>query len=338
MNRYHPEKGLVEFILGITFEIWERGHVERINEYYDADAKIFALSGLIHGAAGMIEGTRRMLEAFPNRLLLADDVIWSGSPEEGYYSSHRVVSPMTNAGPTAYGPPTGKRVRTLTIADCVVEGARITREYLLRDHYSLVQQLGIDPRRAAVQMASERGADCRRWIDGEIARLVRGSRPANGLPLPSPHEDTRGFAQCVIQNLWEAKNDAVSETAYADYAVAYRSPVELYSGRDSIAAHYARLRQAISGCNVSIDHVARQPVDGDGLRIAARWCVAGTHTGDYLGISATGRPVFVLGATHWRIVGGRIATEWTVFDRLGVMCQLVEPTAASKPAASTGDG
>lgn len=327
MTRYHPEKGLVEFILGITFEIWESGRVERINDYYAADVRVFALSGLIHGAGGMIAGTRRMLEAFPDRLLIADDVIWSGSPEEGFYSSHRVLSPMTNTGPSAYGPPTGKRVRTLTIADCIVEGGRITREYLLRDHFSLVQQLGVDPRRAAEQMASERGAETERWIEGEIARLARSGGTAQGVPLPSPQADAPGFARRVIESHLGVNSKAalnvVLDTAYARYAVMHRSPVELYSGRDSIKAHYAQLRRALSGCNVSIDHVAWQPVDRDGLRIAVRWCAAGVHTGDYLGIPATGRPVFVLGSTHWRIVGERIATEWTVFDQLGVMAQLV---------------
>ena len=323
MTRYHPDRGLVEFILGITFEIWECGRIERINDYYAADVQVFALSGLIHGAGEMIAGTRRMLEAFPDRLLLADDVIWSGSPKEGYYSSHRVLSPMTNTGPSAYGPATGKRIRTLTIADCVVEGGRITREYLLRDHYSLVQQLGIDPRRAAEQMASERGADTERWIEGEIARLVRSSRTAKGLPLPSPQAGPRGFARRVIESHLSAKSEAVSDAAYTRYAVMYRSPVEFYSGRDSIKAHYTQLRQAISGCNVAIDHVAWQPVDRDGQRVAVRWCAAGVHTGEYLGISATGRSVFVMGSTHWRIVGERIAMEWTVFDQLGVMAQLV---------------
>ncbi|MYF69705.1 MAG: ester cyclase [Proteobacteria bacterium] len=323
MTRYHPDQGLVEFILGITFEIWECGRVERINDYYAADTQVFALSGLIHGAGGMIAGTRRMLEAFPDRLLLADDVIWSGSPAEGFYSSHRVLSPMTNTGPSAYGPPTGKRVRTLTIADCIVEGGRITREYLLRDHYSLVRQLGVDPRRAAEQMASERGAGTERWIEGEIARLSCGSGTAKGLPLPSPQADPSGFARQVIDSHLGANSDAVSNAAYASYAVMYRSPDELYSGRDSIKEHFAQLRQAISGCNVSIDHVACQPVDRDGLRIAVRWCAAGAHTGDYLGIPATGQSVFVLGSTHWRIVGEHIAMEWTVFDQLGVMAQLV---------------
>lgn len=323
MTRYDPDRGLVEFILGITFEIWECGHTERIRDYYDADAQIFALSGLIRGARGMIEGTRRMLEAFPDRLLLADDVIWSGSPEEGYYSSHRVVSPMTNTGPSAYGPPTGKLIRTLTIADCIVEGGRITCEYLLRDHYSLVRQLGVDPRRAARQMAGERGPDCERWIEEEIARLARGGGPVNGLPLPSPDADARGFARRVIESHWAGRGEAVPEAAYARYAVMYRSPVEFYSGRGFIEPHYAQLRQSFSGCSVSIDHVARQPVDGDGLRIAVRWSVAGVHTGDYLGIPATGRPVFIPGSTHWRIVGDRIAMEWTVFDQLGVMAQLV---------------
>ena len=323
VNRYHPDQGLVEFILGITFEIWERGRIERIKDYYAADAEIFALSGLVRGAGGMIAGTRQMLAGFPDRLLIADDVIWSGSPDAGYYSSHRIISPMTNSGPSAYGPPTGKRVRTLTIADCIVEGGRITREYLLRDNYSLVQQLGVDPRRSAEQMASERGPECERWIEAEIARLARGSTTVDESPLPSPHADTRGFARRVVEGHWAANGGAVPEAAYARYAVMYRSPAELYSGRDSIKAHYAQLRRAVSGCRVSIDHVARQPVDGDGLRIAVRWCAAGAQTGDYLGIPPTGRPVLILGSTHWRIVGERIAMEWTVFDQLGVMAQLV---------------
>jgi hypothetical protein len=33
--------------------------------------------------------------------------------------------------------------------------------------------------------------------------------------------------------------------------------------------------------------------------------------------------VFLLGGTHWRIENGRIAVEWTVFDGLGVLSQLV---------------
>ena len=83
------------------------------------------------------------------------------------------------------------------------------------------------------------------------------------------------------------------------------------------------MRNAISVAGASVDHIAVQP-GGDGCQnVAVRWTVAGTHSGDFLGMPASDKPVFVLGVTHWRIVGGRIAVEWTVFDSLGVMAQLV---------------
>jgi predicted ester cyclase len=90
-----------------------------------------------------------------------------------------------------------------------------------------------------------------------------------------------------------------------------------------VKKHYAELRSAIRLSGVTIDHVAVQPADSEGLQVAVRWTVAGTHIGSYLGLAATKRPVFVLGSTHWRIENNRIAAEWTVFDGLAVLSQLV---------------
>ena len=115
----------------------------------------------------------------------------------------------------------------------------------------------------------------------------------------------------------------ITDASYAPYAVAHRSPVELYSGRDAISAHYAGLRDAISVTGVSVDHIAVQLADSEGQHVAVRWTAVGQHVGDYLGLAGSDRPVFLLGATHWRIENNRIATEWTVLDGLGVLSQLV---------------
>ena len=91
----------------------------------------------------MIDGTNGMLEAFPDRLLLGDDVIVKGDCHSGY-SSHRVLSPMTNSGASQFGPATGRQVRIMNMADCVVEEGVIVREWLARDNLALVRQLGFD--------------------------------------------------------------------------------------------------------------------------------------------------------------------------------------------------
>lgn len=54
-------------------------------------------------------------------------------------------------------------------------------------------------------------------------------------------------------------------------------------------------------------------VDGD--RVATRWTVTGTH-------AETGRAVTVAGMSVDRIVSGRMAENWTVWDRHGLLEQL----------------
>ncbi|MDH5619948.1 MAG: ester cyclase [Gammaproteobacteria bacterium] len=320
---YGADDELVDYILGITFEIWEQRNVDLISQYYDENIAVFGLDGITRGASGMIDGTNAMLEAYPDRLLLVDDVIWSGSKEDGYYSSHRIISPMTNKGPTLFGPATGKKVRILTIADCVVEDGVITGEWLLRDNHALVAQLGHDPVACARIVADRRSEESDEWIATEIERLRDAGLPRLTGDLPDPDTALPEFALQVLANNWSSGSGTTSNAAYAPYAVAHRSPIELYSGRDSVAAHYEGLRAAIDVEGISVDHIAVRPADEAALKVAVRWTAAGRHAGDYLGAAATNRPVFLMGETHWRIESNRIAVEWTVFDGLGVLSQLV---------------
>jgi predicted ester cyclase len=320
---YGANDKLVDYILGITFEIWEQRKVDLIHQYYDADIVVYALDGMTRGASGMVDGTNAMLAAYPDRLLLVDDVIWYGTREDGYYSSHRIISPMTNDGPTLFGPATGKQVRILTIADCVVENGMITGEWLIRDNHALVAQLGHDPLACSRIVADRRSEESDDWMGEEIARLNTAGVPVAVPALPAPDTALSDFALRVLANNWRHGSDEITSGAYAPYAVAHRSPIELYSGRDAVAAHYANLRNAIGVDGITVDHVAVQPVDDEAIKVAVRWTAAGRHVGNYLGVAATGRPVFLLGETHWRIECGRIAIEWTVFDGLGVLSQLV---------------
>ena len=314
---------LVDYILGITYEIWEERKIELINQYYGTDTVVFALDGITRGAAAMIDGTQAMLESFPDRLLLADDVIWSGNHEDGFYSSHRIISPMTNQGPTIFGPATGKQVRILTIADCVVENGVITREWLLRDNHALVVQLGHDPFDAAKIVASRRNEESCTWMASEIERLKGSGIPEQGDGTALPSTSAGEFALQMITNNLAGCDDRLASSGYAPYAVLHRSPIELYSGRDAIGAHYAQLRHAICVAGITIDHVSAQPADSQGIHIAVRWTAAGTHNGDYLGLPASDRSVYLLGSTHWRVENNRVAREWTILDGLGVLSQLV---------------
>ncbi len=320
---YGADADIVDYILGITFEIWEQGQIDLIRRYYAEDTTVVALEGITAGAQALVDGTRETLASFPDRLLLGDAVIWSVEAEASLYSSHRITSPMTNLGPTVFGPATGRAVRITNIADCVVEHGVITREWLLRDNYALVQQLGFDPIAAARVLSDRRDPASCAWLTAETERVLSSERVPMPRAHPEPEGDPEGFAKQVLTALWCEDSGDRLDNWYAPYAVLHRSPVELYSGRDSLVRHYAALKGAFRNTRVVVDHVAAVRREGNQLDVAARWTMAGEQSGPILGVDPTGRPAVILGATHWHIVDGRIASEWTVFDQLSVIAQVL---------------
>ncbi|MEM9181680.1 MAG: ester cyclase [Pseudomonadota bacterium] len=319
---YGADSDIVDYILGITFEIWEERGVELIDQYYAPDCVIYGLDGITRGSETVIHQTWQTLEAFPDRLLLAENVIWSGSRADGYYSSHRLLSRMTNRGPTRYGPATGNPVRMTNIADCVVEEGVITREWLVRDNMTLATQLGAEPMSAARQLAQERSDELSEWLASEADR-VRQQAPRSALPTVAPADDPEGFAWQILKSCWEGDR-AGFDACHAPYSVLHRSPFRHFSGRDEVFAYYQSLREALGpDLRYSVDHVAAQPFSSNGIDIAVRWSVAGSHSGTIMEIEPSGHPLFIMGVSHFRCIAGRVAIEMTIFDDLAVLSQAI---------------
>lgn len=322
IGAYGPDNDIVDFILGITYEIWEERGVELIRQYYGEDCIVWGLDGITHGADEVVDGTWKTLEAFPDRVLLAENVIWSGNREDGFYSSHRLLSKATNKGPTVYGPATGTGIRMTNIADCLIENGIITKEWLIRDNMTLATQLGADPLDAARDMAVNRTEEHQAWIDAESERVAGVEVPAfvNG-PI-SPHDDPVGFAWRAMNSCWSGDKEAF-DAVHAPYNVLHRSPLRHFSGRDDIFAYYQSVREVLGTVRFSVDHVAAQAFSNNGMDIAVRWTATGNHEGELMSIAPTGKPMFLMGVSHWRCIAGRIAIEVTVFDDLAVLSQIM---------------
>ena len=95
-------RDLDHYIRAITDRIWEGGQVDDIHRYYSADCAVETPSSVSIGAAAVVAGTRATLAEFPDRRLLAEDVVISGDEDGGFLSSHRIFSPMTHAGAGRY--------------------------------------------------------------------------------------------------------------------------------------------------------------------------------------------------------------------------------------------
>ena len=99
MKGFDPKwKDFPDYILGITKEIWEDRGIAVLHHHYSKDIIVRAPASIVVGNQGVIGATMATLAEFPDRTLLGEDVIWSGTPEEGMLSSHRILSTATHLG------------------------------------------------------------------------------------------------------------------------------------------------------------------------------------------------------------------------------------------------
>ncbi len=317
---------IADFIIRITDRIWHERKVNLCLKYYSQDCVIHTLAGDIVGAATVEANTHATLEAFPDRTLDGDNVIWSGNEDDGYYSSHLITSRMTNHGASEFGAPTGRRARIRTIADCLCKENRVIEEWLVRDNGALVQQLGLDIRRTAQKQAADDFESGRNLIytlaPWRNDTITRAASSKTAIFPKNPEENPEALAALVFGEIYNSKNLAELPNAFD-----FRIGAHLPSGRDLYGTleykeYLGALFAAVPDLASTVDHVACIPYLGDAKDIAVRWSIAGTHNGDGLFGSASGAPIYILGATHWRVINGRVREEWTVYDGLAVHRQI----------------
>src|SRR5215213_3614678 len=99
MKGFDPKwQDVPDYIIGITKEIWEDRGLATLDHFYAADLPVRTPSGVTVGNQAVIDGTLATLAEFPDRQLLAEDVIWCGNEDDGYLSSHRLVTFGTHLG------------------------------------------------------------------------------------------------------------------------------------------------------------------------------------------------------------------------------------------------
>lgn len=67
-------------------------------------------------------------------------------------------------------------------------------------------------------------------------------------------------------------------------------------------------------------HIQQMVAEGD--KVTVHWLLTSTHTGDFMGIEATQKPVHVPGMEINRVMDGRIAEIWRLSDTMSLMQQL----------------
>jgi len=316
-------RNIIDYIVRITYRIWEDREVEYILDTYSDSSRVFDDYGLQRGSRKIVDDTHHTTGAFSNIRLIADEIVWAGNDEVGYHTSHRTLIRGTNDGDSKYGPATGRDVDVLVIANCVALKNEIFLEHVLYNNSSLLQQLGLDLNDMAARMAKTPPAGWPR-SDATWAALRSAARPLRPLHLAEPAEgfDVDRFVRETMEALWNARNHDLLGERYVK-GFAFRGPTDrCLNGAGEYADMLAALQRCFPDLELQVDEVYWMGNDREGYLTSERWSATGTHLGDGLYGEPTERAVQIWGITQHQLIGGRIVKEWMLFNELDLMMQI----------------
>lgn len=313
-----------DYILGITREIWEGRAIEGLNQWYAPDIPVRTPMGLARGNAGVIASTIATLHEFPDRQLLGEDVIWSGTPETHLLSSHRILSTGTHSGDGWFGPATGRRFAVRVIADCAARNDAIDDEWLVRDNGGIVRQLGGDPRAFARELiAREGGAErAKHPFTPEIDEPGPYAGTGNDSPVALRH------AQMLNRMMQGDFAHALSE--YDRAALADHAGARQQIGAQAIVDNWLSLRAAFPSARFAIHHQIGMEGGLMPPRSAIRWSLDGVHDGWGAFGPPTGARVHVMGMVHADYGPWGLRRECALWDEIAIWKQILLHTGETE--------
>ncbi|TDC89753.1 hypothetical protein E1161_20595 [Saccharopolyspora aridisoli] len=316
---------IVDYIVRITHRIWEDQDVGYIYDTYSPGCRLYDDSGFRYGVESLVNGTMQSINAFPDCRHYADDVIWAGSDTEGFVTSHRAINIGHHTGPWRWGPPTGRRLETWVMANCVVWQNEIFEEWVLYNTAAKLQKLGIPVVEAARTYAREGGVTplTERQFS-EAHRLDGGRKP---MPIPEPDNragfDVEGTVRALFHNTYNRRDLSTIDRVYADNVRWHGTTNRAGYGRSDVRAMARGLLATFPDLGVQVDEVYWMGNDTDGYSISARWSGIGTHRGFGLYGKPTGKRAHLWGISQLYVMNGRIVEEWSLFNEFDVIAQLV---------------
>jgi predicted ester cyclase len=322
---------IVDFILRCTHRIWDEKAIGYLYEHYRSNTRVVDDAGIVYGRDQVIENTLRFIAAFPDLRIFADEIIWCGDADSGFWTSHRAVLLGHNTGWSEWGPPTGRKILVTCIANCYSIENQICDEFVIYNTGSLLHQLGLDLREHAAHVAARQARPSRH---GEVERLLGQGAPPRLEASTDDRFDIERFTRVTLHELWNWRLLNTIESAYAA-GFRFHGPTdrELY-GRGQYTAYVLELLACFPDLTHRIDDLYWMGNDSEGYLVAVRWSIGGTHRGHGPYGDPSGAQVLMWGLSHLSVRDGQIVEEWTVSNEFEVLCQIA---TAHDPQALIGE-
>lgn len=130
-------------------------------------------------------------------------------------------------------------------------------------------------------------------------------------------QNTTLYRRFVEEVLVTGNVDLVDEFVDAKFVEREQMPPGIPEGIEGVKAWISMWHTAFSDPQAEIEDICE-----DGDKVWARTTFRGTHTGDFLGIPATGKQVEFGGMDCVRIIDGKAVEHWGVTDVAAMLMQL----------------
>ena len=317
MKHFSPEFQTPEqYIIDITYEIWEERGIGRIYDWYAAKGPVHSPHGVTCSVESVVKHTLETMQEFPDRELLAEDVI-IGDKAEGFLSSHRVRSTATHLGDGAFGVATNRPITMLAIADCLCRDNQVVEEWLLRDQAGIVRQLGQDP----AEFGDALGASNPQAYTIGNEAMRQGWSDPEGFVIVGDNGIANHIAE-TYDAMLNGKDLHVMTDNY-DRAVRFEGPAGyLGYGRARAGDLFSSILASIPDGRFEPHHLIVRQQPERAVRVALRWSLCGSHSGRGRYGMPTNVPLALLGITHFELRDGLIANEWMVVDETAIYAQI----------------
>lgn len=121
----------------------------------------------------------------------------------------------------------------------------------------------------------------------------------------------------LFEQVWNKGNLSLANDLLAPDFVDHNVLPGTPDGREGFSTGVNMIRSAFPDIQFSLDQIV---VEDD--RLALRLTGVGTHKGDFMGISPTGKKITLGSMTFFHIKNGKIADRWGISDIPRVMQQL----------------
>ena len=325
MNGFEKQyENIIDYIVRITYTIWEKKNIGYIYDTYSKDCSVWDEFGLQYGSEKIVSDTVHTNNAFPNIRLFADEVIWAGDDRSSFHTSHRTIITGTNTGFSKFSPPTGKSVRLFCIANCVAKNNEIYYENVVYDTAGLIKQLGLDLNEVAKKISKE-------GVVGPFSPSFKNSKPIRDIkrlklisyPIPNKIVNVREFVHSAYDTIWNRRNFAAIDDIYSNNIEFEGSTSRKFKGINKLKQFIISMIACFPDLTLSIEDLYWMGNPKDGYLVSIRWGAFGTHKGNGIYGTPTNRECYLWGITQWEIRNNKIIKEWTGFNELAILIQLL---------------